>query len=132
MNDKTLLWRGWLEKAAEDEGVAKEILDGKKFPAPTCFHCQQMAEKMLKALLIFNNVDVPKVHDLVALKSLLEQIISDISEINGDLLLLNQYYIETRYPGDYPEFSFKDAQEAFEAALRIKDFILGKITSEHE
>lgn len=32
-----------------------------------------------------------------------------------------------RHPGDYPEFSMKDAKEAYEAALRVKDFVLEKI-----
>ncbi len=42
-------------------------------------------------------------------------------------------YIEARYPGDFPEgFSWRDAQEAFDAAMRVKDFVLSKITSEHE
>ena len=38
--------------------------------------------------------------------------------------VLNRYYIETRYPGDYPEFSRHDSMEALEAALRVKQFVL--------
>jgi hypothetical protein len=39
---------------------------------------------------------------------------------------LNRYYIETRYPGDYPAFTMDEARAAFDAALRVKDFVLSK------
>lgn len=47
--------------------------------------------------------------------------------INNKLDIFSSYYIETRYPGDFPEFSWRDAEEAFEAAKNIKKFVLEKI-----
>lgn len=41
-----------------------------------------------------------------------------------DLQLLNRYYVETRYPADCPEFTFTECEEALEAALHIKTFVL--------
>ena len=41
--------------------------------------------------------------------------------------VLNVYYIETRYPGDYPDFTLKEAKEAKEAADKIKGFVFNKI-----
>lgn len=125
-------YQKWLEKAEEDEFAGKEILEGRRFPAPACFHFQQMVEKLLKALLIFYGKDFPKIHDLIVLSSLLKPIIKDIQDYKEDLKFLDRYYIETRYPGDYPEFSLQEAKEALEAAERIKEFILNKIKSEHE
>ena len=43
----------WLKKVEEDEFAGNEILKAERFLAPACFHFQQMAEKLLKALLIF-------------------------------------------------------------------------------
>ncbi|MDO8668175.1 MAG: HEPN domain-containing protein [bacterium] len=68
-----------------------------------------------------------KIHDLIKLISLLENNAPGIKEIGEEAALLNQYYIETRYAGDYPEFSWKDAEASFAAAKNIKEFILKKV-----
>ena len=118
----------WLDYAHNDGLNAKSILthrDG--HPNGTCFLSQQMAEKYLKALLTFYKKRVPKVHDLVELETILVAVDPAVQELHEDLTILNRYYIATRYPGDYPEFSWKDAKEAYNAAVRVKDFVLEKI-----
>jgi HEPN domain-containing protein len=118
----------WFQKADEDELNAMSILkhrDGT--PSGVCFLSQQMAEKYLKGLLIYNNKNFPKIHDLIQLQTLLLDIISDIKDYNNELDLLTTYYFETRYPGDYPEFTWEEAEEAHEAAKKIKQFVLSKI-----
>lgn len=117
----------WLKKAEEDESVAKTILEKEGFPSPICFHSQQLAEKVLKALLISLKVKFPKSHDLVVLGTLVETKIPEIKNYQEEIKTLNQYYVETRYPGDYPEFTIEDAEEAFEAATRIKEFVSERI-----
>ncbi|MFH1769147.1 MAG: HEPN domain-containing protein [Parcubacteria group bacterium] len=82
-----------------------------------------MAEKFLKALLIFNNKSFRKVHDLLDLETSIMEFLTEIKDIHEDLLRLNRYYIQTRYPGDYPEFEWKEAEEALESAVRVKDFV---------
>jgi len=57
------------------------------------------------------------------LESLLVPVERNIQHVHNDLAVLNRYYIETRYLGDYPEFTIDEAQQAFEAALRIKEFV---------
>ena len=47
--------------------------------------------------------------------------------LKDDAVFLNTFYIETRYPGDYPAFFTKEAKQAYEAALRVKVFVLDKI-----
>ena len=84
-------------------------------------------EKHLKALLVFHKKHVPKVHDLLELETLLLSTEPEIRELHEAIVTLNRYYITTRYPGDYPEFSWKDAKEAYKVALRVKDFVLGKV-----
>lgn len=117
----------WLAKAEEDEIVGKRnIEDGWPF-APACFHFQQMTEKILKALLIFLKQEFSKVHDLTVLAAKIKPFLPSVDEHKDDLKILNRYYIETRYPGDYPEFTLKEAKEAMEAATRIKEFVLENI-----
>lgn len=43
----------WIEKAHEDELAAADLFKKSHLYAPACFHYQQMAEKYLKALLIY-------------------------------------------------------------------------------
>lgn len=94
----------WLDYAHNDELNAKSILthrDG--HPNGPCFLSQQIAEKNLKALLIFHGKHVPKIHDLLRLETLLLPDEPDIKELHEDLTILNRYYIATRYPGDFPQ-----------------------------
>jgi HEPN domain-containing protein len=127
-NNQEKSYQEWIKKAKEDELTIKSILKHRDVPpGVACFHSQQMAEKYLKGLLVFYNKDFPKIHDLIELETLLLEKIPEIKKFHSDFKLLNRYYIETRYPGDYPEFSFKEAIQAFEAARRIKKFVLEKI-----
>jgi len=51
----------------------------------------------------------------------------DFRNLKDDAVLLNDYYIATRYPGDCPEFSFKECRAAFQAALRIEAFVQAEL-----
>lgn len=113
----------WLRKATEDEEAARVLLrEGP--PAPACFHTQQMAEKLLKALVIQHTHELPKVHDLVSLAGMAN---TDLTAVKVDIQRLNRYYVEPRYPGDFPEFSRPECAEALQAALRVKDVVLREL-----
>lgn len=128
--DTTENYREWFKKASEDELSTKAVLENGA-PSTGCFLSQQMAEKYLKGLLVFYKEEFPKVHDLLELETLLLRVVPEIKEFHADLQLLNRYYIETRYPGEYPEFTFDECKKAQQAALRIKKFILTKILSDN-
>jgi HEPN domain-containing protein len=120
----------WLKKADEDELNVVSILkhrDGT--PGAACFLSQQMAEKYLKGLLVRNGKSFPKVHDLIQLQTLLLDIAPNIKDYSGELDVLITYYFETRYPGDYPEFSWADAEEAYTAAKKSKSSCWKKLSS---
>lgn len=63
------------------------------------FMCQQALEKLLKAIYVKVKNELPaRTHNLLYLREIL-----DINVNDQDLLLLsqlNQYYLESRYPGD--------------------------------
>lgn len=117
-------WREWWQKAAEDELSIQAILKENGAPSTACFLAQQMAEKYLKGLLVFHQQPFRKIHDLLKLESLLLDKETAIKAIHNDLQRLNRYYIETRYPGDFPAFTLSEAQDAFVAAKRIEDHCL--------
>ncbi|KKP79749.1 MAG: hypothetical protein A2271_00395 [Candidatus Moranbacteria bacterium RIFOXYA12_FULL_35_19] len=119
----------WLEHSQEDENNIIALLEDRDVsPSLVCFISQQMAEKNLKALLLFYSGDYPKIHDLTKLGNLISVFDKQIIDCKEYFITLNPYYIGVRYPGDFPEgFSWDMAEEAYEATKKIKEFVLGKI-----
>lgn len=119
----------WFKKGDEDEFSIQKLLEAKGHPNTICFLSQQLAEKYLKGLLVFHNIPFQKVHDLLTLETLLSKTDSTIISLHEIIVRLNRFYIETRYPGNYPEFSWSDALSAFQDALAVKNFCLKKTAS---
>lgn len=121
----------WFSRARDDELSAKDISEDRGGAASTvCFLSQQMAEKYLRGYLVFKGKRFPKVHDLDSLVRLCQVIDSGFEKIKDEAKSLTDFYVSTRYPGDYPQFSFKDCKDAFKKALKIKNFILERIELE--
>lgn len=128
--DRETEYGRWFEKAHDDElNVASILKHQDGAPNGACFLSQQMAEKYLKGLLIFYGKLPPKVHDLVRLGALIAEFEPEIKNFESELKILSDYYIETRYPGDYPEFHWGDAEEAFQAVQKIKQFVFDRIAA---
>ena len=107
--------KSWIENAEEDFSAAKALLRLKKpLLSGACFHAQQSAEKYLKALLILNDIDIPKTHDLPTLNTMC----IDAGILTGfdpqQLIDLTEYAVRKRYPGNQP--TREEAQEAIEIA----------------
>jgi len=121
-------YQDWFEKGNEDElGVLSILRHRDAVPSTACFLSQQVAEKYLKAFLVFQKVSFRKTHDLLELETLILPLEKDIKDCEKEMDILTTYYFETRYPGDYPEFSWQDAEQAYDAAKKIKKFVLEKI-----
>lgn len=127
MSDSSF-YKDWLQKAAEDELSLKAVL-AEGAPSTACFLAQQMVEKLLKALLVYSGNEFSKIHDLVKLGESLQSAYPDVIQLKQDLQKLSQFYIETRYPADYPEFTKTEAREAYDMAQKIKSFIISKLSS---
>ena len=112
----------WVRKAEEDYAVATALARRRKSPTPNAvsFHCQQCAEKYLKAYLVQHNVIFPKTHDLLELHRLCMSVDPAFSLI-GDLLdLLNPYSVEFRYPGE--ETTPEEAKATVKAMKEVRRF----------
>ncbi len=92
----------WVGKAEEDYAAARHLSRKRKSPVPgiVCFHCQQRAEKYLKALLVEVGIRFPKTHDLLALLKLLTTAAPFLAAYRDQLELLNDYAVEFRYPSE--------------------------------
>lgn len=118
----------WIKRAQDDELNARSILthrDGT--PGGACFLSQQIAEKYLKAFLVEKKGEFPKVHHLEYLLKICAEINNDFVLLKDDAVLLSDFYVESRYPGNYPEFTWQEAEKAYESAGKIKEFVLLKI-----
>jgi len=119
----------WLERAAEDLGVAEFLLDGEAgFPGPVLFHAQQAAEKYLKALLVNFQVEFRKTHDIVQLLELVEAIDAGLAESLSDAAILTPYGVEVRYPGDCPIITSQDVLDAVRLARMVRDAIVPRLS----
>lgn len=117
--------RQWLLKAEEDFNAANSLIKhGMTFLNTVCFHSQQASEKYLKAFLTHNQVEFPKTHDIDKLLDLIAPINNKLSESLRNVILLTNYGVDLRYPGDFPDVTFDDAKEALQMAERVRKSVL--------
>ncbi len=114
----------WLERAKNDEQSLLILVKENGPPSTISFLAQQMAEKLLKGALAFSDTDVPKTHNLSKLLLQIGEFFPSAGELTSHVELLSEFYIEGRYPGDYPDLTSRQCEEAVEAAQRIKHFVL--------
>lgn len=110
----------WLAKADNDLTTAAHTLKlGKSCPTDTvCFHAQQCVEKYLKAILVIEGIDFPKIHDL---ERLVERIPGELRPdlSSEELAGLTEYATGARYPG-WEEISLATARRAVALARRVR------------
>ena len=94
--------REWAEKAESDYQLAVALSRRRKliFPDQQCFHCQQSAEKYLKARLEEASILPPKTHDLKRLLALLAPVEPLWSALSSACASLSDFGVEFRYPGN--------------------------------
>jgi HEPN domain-containing protein len=91
----------WVSKAEADYQGAVALQRRRKQPLPdlVCFHCQQCAEKYLKAFLQETGVPFPKTHVLTDLLNLTISTVPALTSLHPSLVILEDYAVKFRYPG---------------------------------
>ncbi|XP_028400416.1 uncharacterized protein LOC114523631 [Dendronephthya gigantea] len=125
----------WLRQSKNDLDGAKWLLQsGPPFSAHACFHCHQVVEKCLKAML-FNRCGVSggllASHEIGNLANHLREKTGLLDEmIMESVRRLANYYLNTRYPNRQPRnivpfeaFSKNQAEAALEAASNIYELV---------
>ncbi len=127
-NNFKVLSKEWFKRAEEDLKVAELLFKKKSFPASCCFHLHQAVEKYLKGFLVYYDKDIEeefKIHNLPKLFGYTSECEGKLSkELKENCYNLNPYYIETRYPGEVPEYSWKEVEGALKNAKEIKKELL--------
>ncbi|AFV02295.1 MULTISPECIES: HEPN domain-containing protein [Dehalobacter] len=127
------LCRRWLEFAADDLTAAKHLLSLYPFRLEIiCYHCEQSAEKMLKAFLLMHDEEAPRIHDLGELCRLCALKDKGFDGIAEDCSRLTPFGVRVRYPEEI-EVTEADMHKAIKSAEHIMDFITHAMTEEqHE
>ena len=119
----------FLKSAEEDLSAAEELFRTKKYRI-VVFHCQQAAEKYLKAYLLEKFNKYPFIHSISELIELATELDADFEYLfNINAQTLDEYYTKTRYP-PLLKVSEEEAWEAIKIAEKVKDFILKKLNIE--
>jgi len=110
----------WLAYAESDLRLAQLAAgDPLVLPELVCFHAQQAAEKALKAVLRFKQVDFPWTHDLEELLRLVEEAGVALPEAVREAGFLSVYAVGARYPGYWDRIDQQEVEEALREAERV-------------
>ncbi len=118
--------RQWLAKADKDFGTALfaiESVDG-PLPVTTGLHCQQAAEKYLKAYLREMGISFSERQTLISLFERCVEADKSFETLQPAMKQLEGYSIAVRYPNADGFTKFN--HDAIDAIQRIKEFVLGR------
>ena len=97
MKDRMELARGWLTKGDHDLITAKHLLRLSGPYDTACFHCQQAAEKYLKAILAYSGQPILRTHDLREIHLVCMKIEPEFTLSNINVSDLTPFGVELRY-----------------------------------
>ncbi len=122
--------RKWLEFAETDYSVAK-YLNNNYYPKPLeiiCYHCQQAAEKAIKAVILTYGAQggMPKKHNLSLLLEQIKNVVEIPERYYEYADVLTPYGIVARYPNELylEEYNAVKALQCAEEILKWAENVL--------
>lgn len=123
--------RRWLAKAESDLLASRYLLQGHvDLAATAAFHAQQAAEKALKALLVWHQVEFSKTHDIGRLLELVSRVEQELAARLEEASSLTPYAAEYRYPTELPGPTAAQAEQALRIARKVRDEVIACLPSE--
>ena len=119
--------KAWMVKAWRDLETARRAATGEPpFYDIAVYHCQQAAEKAVKAFLVHHGKPYEKTHDIEVLVDLAREIAPNFSKLADAADALTPYATRFRYPN--ATFAVEplpvEYNEALQHAKTIYDFVL--------
>jgi HEPN domain-containing protein len=134
MDDATReLVRDWLTRADHDLRSARALAALEEPLLDTAiYHCQQAAEKSVKAWLQAQDDPFPKTHDIEDLVKRATKLHPDFARFDQAADVLTPYVAAFRYPGgaDEPMPAPEEFTEALQHAQAIYDFVVNLLLPE--
>ena len=116
--------RAWVVSAENDLTTGRAALAATMPSYETAsFHAQQAAEKAIKALLVKNQVEFAKTHDIGALLALAEPVAPGIARALGRAEVLSRRAVETRYPTPEERIRHEEATRDLELGSEVLDHV---------
>ncbi len=129
MNDHRTEALRWFRQAQADLEVVRTLRTAGHYAA-ACFHCQQAAEKALKAVLYSRGARVVLGHAGSDLAKQCQAHDPAFAEVSDDTAMLDQFYIPTRYPNGLPSpsvpseaYTKAQAEMAYRAAEKVLNLV---------
>jgi HEPN domain-containing protein len=122
--------KAWMEKAWRDLEMAHRAVAGNPpFYDMAVYHCQQSAEKAVKAFLVYHGKTYEKTHDIEVLVDLACDTNPKFSELVDAADALTPYATRFRYPNSTfaVEPNAAEYQEALQHAQTIYEFVLHQL-----
>lgn len=125
----------WYDLAVTDLGVAKHLYST-YYPKPLeiiCYHCQQSAEKAIKAVIMYYGAQggMPKLHDLSFLLNQVKHMVNIEDKFFDYADTLAPYGVSVRYPNEL-FLEEHHAREAIQYASEILQWVSGIISPSDE
>jgi HEPN domain-containing protein len=117
--------RAWVHRAGKDLRAA-ELCEA-ELPAEALYHCQQAAEKLLKAFLTWNQTAFRKTHEIRELPMACVQIDATLEPALEPAAALSQYAWRFRYPGEPYEPDADEAARGRALAEQVRAEILRRL-----
>ena len=119
--------REWIRFARMD--LSASVFLQRHSPLPIeiiCYHCQQAAEKAIKAVLVSHDAEVPHIHDLGKLLAAATQYENSMRGLSQQANRLTDFATFTRYPNEIiiSEADMKIALKYAEDILTQVEFLL--------
>ena len=125
---KRLAIERWLLLARHDLVTARTMLTVHPPLADVaCFHCQQCAEKALKAFLVFADIHVEKTHFVRRRLDLCAGADPSFDRFQRIATDLTEYAVVGRYPDEWREFSVAEGTKAVRSAEEVLGFVRKRI-----
>jgi HEPN domain-containing protein len=132
--ERASLTRQWLVKASRDLQMADLALGGThQLRDMAVFHCQQAAEKAVKAFLVWRDQPFRRTHDIQGLVKQCIAVDSAFAALERAAETLTPYVGEFRYPDDPNdplEPSPDEGSRARQLAQDAYEFVLGRLPAE--
>jgi HEPN domain-containing protein len=125
--------KAWMVKAWRDLETARRAATGEPpFYDVAVYHCQQAAEKAVKAFLVHHGKPYEKTHDIEVLTDLACEIDSNFSKLADAADALTPYATRFRYPNATFAVEPQPAEcnEALKYAQTIYDFVLNLLPAD--
>ena len=117
----------WLEMSRRDiRGAHNQMIADPTEPALACFHAQQSAEKSIKAALVAESIDPPRIHDLSKLRELLPEG-WEVPGSDAELKRIGTWAGKSRYSLGFEDFTDPAAAWGIDMAQAIHDAIVSEL-----